>query len=91
MSIVICSPSLILFGCPHQDGNDKLEMCHVPGRRKIHKEFLLQKLKEGDRFKNLSVDTSVILKLILKKWDGRACTGFIRLRIGKSGGLLWAL
>jgi hypothetical protein len=66
-------------------------MCHVPGRRKIHTAFLLEKLKQGDRFKNLSVDKSVILKLILKKWAGRAWTAFIRLRIGKSGGLLWAL
>jgi len=45
------------------------------------------KRPEGKRpLKELGVH-GIILKWMLKKQDGRACTGFIWLRIGASGGL----
>jgi hypothetical protein len=34
------------------------------------------------------VDGRIILRWILKKWDGKAWTGFIWLRTGTGGGLL---
>jgi hypothetical protein len=34
------------------------------------------------------LDGRIILKWILKKWDGEAWTGLIWLRIGTGGGLL---
>jgi hypothetical protein len=44
---------------------------------------------EGKRpLQNLGVDGCVILKWILKKWNGEAWTGFFWLRIGKGGGIL---
>ena len=39
-------------------------------------------------FVDSGVDGRIILKLILEKWLGRAWTGSIWLRIGRSGGLL---
>jgi hypothetical protein len=44
---------------------------------------------EGKRFlKDLGIDGRIILKLILKKWYGRAWPGFCCLRIGVIGELL---
>jgi hypothetical protein len=55
--------------------------------QKRNAPVLLWKRPEGNRLlKKLGVH-GIILKLILKKLDGRAWTGFIWLRIGTSGGL----
>ena len=45
-------------------------------------------MRERDNLEELSVDGKVIFKLIFKKWDGRAWTGLISLRMGTGGGLL---
>ena len=46
-------------------------------------------LEEENRPEDLVVDVRIILKLIFQKWDTRAWTGLIWLRIGTGGGLLW--
>jgi hypothetical protein len=44
--------------------------------------------RERDLLEDMSVDGSIILGWIFKKWDGEAWAGLIELRIGTGGGLL---
>jgi len=50
--------------------------------------LLLENQKGRDHSEDLGVDRKVILEWILMKQGGKLWTGFIRLRIGTSGGLL---
>jgi hypothetical protein len=45
--------------------------------------------KPEDRLEDLCIAGKIILKWILKKFNGMSWTGFIWLRIGKTGRLLW--
>jgi hypothetical protein len=38
---------------------------------------LCAKVQEGGRLEDLGVDGFIILKLILREWDGRTWSGFI--------------
>jgi hypothetical protein len=38
---------------------------------------LCAKVQEGDCLEDLGVDGCIILKLILREWDGRTWSGFI--------------
>jgi hypothetical protein len=44
--------------------------------------------REGGHVKDASVYVKILLKLILKKWDGEAWIGLIWVRIGTDGGCL---
>jgi hypothetical protein len=45
-------------------------------------------MKERSYMEDLNIDGRIMLKLILKQQSGRAWTGLIWVRIGKSGGLV---
>ena len=43
---------------------------HVWGREGVHTGFRWENLKEGDHLEDPGVDERIILKCILRKWDG---------------------
>ena len=58
--------------------------CGLCGRgegREAHTGFWRGNVKEKGHLEDLGVDGRITLILIFKKWDGRAGTGFISLRI----------
>jgi hypothetical protein len=57
------------------------------GKREVHTGFWWGDLREGDHLGDPGVDGRIILKWILKKWDG-AWTELSWLSIGTGGGLL---
>jgi hypothetical protein len=54
----------------------------------MHRGFRWGNVRERDHLEDLGVDGRIILKWVLKEWDGEAWTGMIRLRIRTGGGLL---
>ena len=62
-------------------------MARMGDRRGAYR-VLVGELRYSDHLEDQGLDGRVILKLILKQWDGEAWPGFIWLRIGKGGGIL---
>jgi hypothetical protein len=58
------------------------------GRREVYTGFWWGNLREGDHLEEPGVDGRLILRIMFRKWDGRAWTGSIWLRIGTDGGHL---
>jgi hypothetical protein len=58
------------------------------GAEEVHTGFWWEEPKERDHLEEHSVDKRIIIKWLLKRWDGEAGTGLIWLRIGTGGGLL---
>jgi hypothetical protein len=51
-------------------------------------KIMMGNLRERDHLEDPGIDGRIILRCILKKWDGRALPGVIWLRIGTGGGNL---
>jgi hypothetical protein len=79
-----CSPNVVTVISEDQLGGT----CRTLGENLNACRFWWGNLKERDYLENLVIDGRVIVKYILKKWDGRVLTGLIWLRIGPSCGLL---
>jgi hypothetical protein len=45
--------------------------------------------EENNHLIDHGIDGTIIVKWMFKRWDGRAWTGLVWLRIGKGGGLLY--
>jgi hypothetical protein len=58
--------------------------CGTCGRQ-LHAGFWWGYLIERDHLVDLGIDGTIILKLMLKRWDGEARTGLIWLRMGRGG------
>jgi len=58
------------------------------GVREVHTGFWWRYLKERGHLEDPGVDGRIILKGILKKWNGGAGTGVVWFRIGTGGGFL---
>jgi len=61
-------------------------MWHVWGTGEVRKRFWWGNLREREDLEDSSINGSITLQWIFKKWGGEARTGLIWLRIGKSGG-----
>jgi len=63
-------------------------MCRVWGRGEGYTRFWWGNLKERDQWGDPDVDGRIILRLILRKWEGVVGTGCNWFRIGTGGGHL---
>jgi hypothetical protein len=58
------------------------------GGREMHTGFRWENLREKESLKELFVDERIILKCVLKKYDGSVEAGFMLFRIGTNGQLV---
>jgi hypothetical protein len=61
-------------------------MLHVWWRGEVCTGFWLGSLRERDHWGDTDVDGRIILRWILRKWEGDVGTGWSGLRIGTDGG-----
>ena len=66
-----------------------MDVSHICGKREIQ-AGIGGKIEERDYSEHLGVDGKTILKLLLNKQDGKALIVFICIKMGTSGGPLWA-
>jgi len=55
---------------------------------RVIKSRRMRNLRERDHLEDPGINGRIISRLIFRKWNGRAWTGLIWLRIGTGGGLL---
>ena len=51
-------------------------MQHVLGGGEAHTGVWWQNSREGDHLEDTGIDGRIIFKMIFKKWEGKAWTGF---------------
>jgi hypothetical protein len=61
-------------------------MWHTHGE--VHTGFWWRNMKERGQLEDLGMEGRIIIKCLLGRWDEKAWTGFIWVRIETSGGLL---
>jgi len=60
-------------------------VAHTGDRREVHLGFGRGDLVERDHQEDSGIDGRIILKWVLKKWDGEARTGLLWLKIVMGG------
>jgi hypothetical protein len=75
------------FSCGPRLSAVKL-FCAVWGRGEVCTGFFWGSLREGDHWGDPDVDGRIILRGILRKWEGVVGTGWSGLRLGTVGGHL---
>jgi hypothetical protein len=76
----------------YADQIKKDEMCRsrgTCGRQKASDQDFGGEVMERDYLKEVGVYGRMILKWMLKKWDGEECIGLLWLRIGMGSERLW--
>jgi len=63
-------------------------MWHVCGRVEVYTGFWWGNLRERNHSEDPGIDAMIILRWIFRKWDVRAWTGSMWLRIETDGGYL---
>jgi hypothetical protein len=63
-------------------------MKHVWGRGEVYTVCWWGKFRERDHLEDPEIDGRIILRWILRKWEGVVWTGWSWLRIGTDGGRL---
>jgi hypothetical protein len=86
-SPMICTLHQILLGWSNQDGMGREHSTHVAAKECVH-IVLLEDLNGGDHLGNQGT-RGTIFNLMLQKWGLEVWTGFIWLKTGAYGGLLW--
>jgi hypothetical protein len=71
-----------------QGPRDGRGILHALEGRDVDMSFSLENLKEKGCLDNLGINGGIILKLILKKQEGKLCTVLIGFSIDNSDGLL---
>ena len=61
--------------------------CTYEEKRDVYR-VLLGNLRERELLEDPGIDGRIILRCVLRKWDGRAWIGLIWLRIGTDDGIL---
>lgn len=56
-------------------------------KREVHRGFCLENLRESDNLDDVGVDGSIALQWLLKKYDGKARSGFSSSLPGQAMGL----
>jgi len=59
------------------------------GKVEVYARFSYGNLRERDQLEDLGIDGSIILRWIFRKWDMRAWTGAMSLRMDRDS--WWAL
>jgi hypothetical protein len=86
-SLVICTAHQTFLGDQIEKNEVGGHVAHM-GRVEVYTGFWWGNLRERDHLEDPGVDRRIILKWIFRKWDVRAWTGSIWLRIETGSGHL---
>ena len=87
-SFMLCTPHQISFGWSNQEEWDGWDIWHVLGTGEVHTGFGWKYFMEGYQLEDLGLNGRVILKLMFKKWNLKARTESLWLRIRRDNEVL---